>query len=118
MPQFLAWWSFRNATGVGVILSVEEMSILDLSPMRLLSSRHCSALVSTALAVGRSSVSVPSASALSFSLGPVGTPVISRCEPNIIPVVPGGANSVAGLSDNLPISGYTADLGAHLAQFG
>lgn len=72
----------------------------------------------TGVALVAGVAATPSASALSASLGAVGTPVIPRCEPNIVVVVPGGGNSVENLPENLPVGGYTADVGAHLDQEG
>lgn len=86
--------------------------------MRLLSTHRRSAVALAVLVLSLSQIAVPSAMALSISFGLVATPVIPRCEANIVVIVPGGANSVQGLPENLPLGGYTADLGANLDQLG
>lgn len=77
-----------------------------------------SLLVASALTVGMTLSIAPSAEAIETPLGPVGVPVIPRCEPNIVVIVPGGASTVKGMPENLPIGGFTADLGTRLDQFG
>lgn len=74
----------------------------------------------TVLAAGAvvSALAAPAAGAFSVSLGSVATPVVPRCEPNIVIIVPGGANTAEGLPENLPVGGYSSDMGAHLDQFG
>ncbi|WP_297009132.1 cutinase family protein [uncultured Corynebacterium sp.] len=87
--------------------------------MRLLPNhRRVTAAAAAALVTGAGLLTAPAAGAFSVSLGPVATPVLPRCEPNIVVIVPGGANSVAGIPDNVPVGGYTADLGARIDQFG
>lgn len=75
-------------------------------------------LVASALTIGMALPIAPSAEAIETPLGPVGVPVITRCEPNIVIIVPGGASTVKGMPENLPIGGFTADLGNRLDQFG
>lgn len=76
------------------------------------------AAATAVLAAGVSLLTAPTAGAFSVSLGPVATPVLPRCEPSIVIIVPGGGNSVDGTPENLPVGGYTADMGARVDQIG
>lgn len=80
--------------------------------------RWFSAAATVFLSAGLGLGAAPAAIAESVSFGTVAIPVIPRCEPNIVVIVPGGGNSVDGLPANLPIGGFTADLGAHLDRIG
>jgi hypothetical protein len=89
--------------------------------MRLFPNRRratVAAATATVLAAGVSLLTAPAAGASSVSLGPVATPVLPRCEPSIVIIVPGGGNSVEGIPENLPVGGYTADMGARVDQIG